>query len=73
MRMPRSWIGELLVDAWRAILAYIFGIDPELDLTGTRPASRIPWYVSTIFCFAMIPVLLGVGLLLALLFDLLFR
>ena len=71
MRMSR--IGELLMDAWRAILGYIFGIDPDWDPTGSRSVSRLPWYVSAIFCFAMIPVLIGVGLLLNFLFGLLFR
>jgi hypothetical protein len=68
-----SWIGELLVDAWRTILGYFFGVDLDWDPTGTRPVSRLPWYVSAIFCFVMVPVLIGLGVLVNLLFGRLFR
>jgi hypothetical protein len=73
MKMPKSWVGELLTDAWRAILGYILGIDPDWDPTGTRPTSLIPWYVSAIFCFVMVPVVIAVGVLLSGLFHLLIR
>jgi hypothetical protein len=68
-----SWIKELLVDAWLAILGYLFGVDPDCDITGNRPVSRLPPYISAIFCFAMVPVLIGVGVLVDFLLGLLRR
>jgi hypothetical protein len=59
MKMPKSWIAELLVDFWRAMVGFFLWIDPDMDLTGTRPTSQIPWYVSFIFCVVGTVILLG--------------
>jgi hypothetical protein len=64
MNIPRSWIVELLRDFGRAIVGWIFWIDPDWDPTGTRPVSQIPWYISLVFCLVGSVVLLVCGTLL---------